>query len=293
MHRVFHPQLQQLMTLFVLLALGQSYAHIHVDWIQTAWILAFAGMVEHLLLWVRHQKITYISYASFSTAIGVMLMLVTSTWWIYGVVIVLALAQKHLIQIDNKHFFNPSNFALMMGMVLFYNQAHVVLGQLGDAFWLRWLVAILAGLVLVRVRRWVIPLVFIGSYLAFEYLLVVRWDPVMTFEDVYSRFYAVSFVVFVMFMLTDPRTTPSRMWQQVVFGVVIAVLASWLDRWHGFRVQHLFMVLFVLSPWVPWLESPKDSRQNVLRASMVLFLLAMGAIIFLEIQPPYYFEMEG
>jgi hypothetical protein len=34
-------------------------------------------------------------------------------------------------------------------------------------------------------------------------------------------------------------------------------------------------------------------RKKTLLVSLVLFLLAVGAIMYIENQPPYYFEMNG
>ena len=286
----FSLQFQQFVTLLILFVFGKSFANIHLGWIEAVMILLFAGVVEHLFLYLRHGVMEYWSYSALSTAIGVMLMVATPHSWIYGVMIVLGLAQKHFLRVRGHHFFNPSNFALMIGMVLFYDQAHIVLGQLGDASWLRGVVILLAALILVRVDRWRIAVVFVISYLACEYLWVVGYDPVVTFRDVYERFYYVSFVIFVAFMLTDPRTTPSRGWHQVVFGVVLAVLASWMDRLYGIRAQHLFMVLFLLSPMVPLIE---HRGGKIGWMSITLTLLALGVIIYLEYQPPYHFEMEG
>ncbi len=293
MFRVWHPQLQQAVTLLTLFSLGEYAGYMHLGWRDALAVLAWAGVVEHLFWWARRQEIRFVSYSAFSTAIGVMLMLAASAVWMYAAVITLALAQKHWLQVDHRHFFNPSNFALIVGMVLFYHQTHIVLGQLGDTPWLRWIVVILAGGILLRVDRWMIPLGFTVSYLVLEYLWVVTWDPVMTFEDVYRRFYAVSFVVFVAFMLTDPRTTPARKNRQALFGVVIAVSAAGMDRLYGFRVQHLFLVLFVLSPLVPWIEAGHGRKRKMVLPSLGLFLLALVVAVFLENQPPYYFDMEG
>jgi hypothetical protein len=293
MRHTLHPQLQQLLTLLVLFVLGKYYACIHIGWIQAAGLLFFSGVVEHLLLFFDQRKRTHLSYSAFSTAIGVMLMLVTYDGWILGVVTALALMQKHFIRVHERHFFNPSNFALIVGMILFYRQAHIVLGQLGDDIWLRLLVVVLAMLILVRVDRWLISVVFVLSYLLFEYLFVVHYDPVMTFEEIYERFYAVSFVVFVAFMLTDPRTTPDSKWYQVLFGGGIAIVAAWMDRHFGFRVQHLFMVLFLFSVWVPFSGREMADRKKIFFVAQLLFFLAVGAIIFIENQPPYYFDMQG
>ena len=293
MWRAFHPQLHQFLTLVALLILGKQVAFVHLPWGACVGLLLIGLAVDQLFVYMRYKEHTYIAYSSLSTTIGVMLMLVATHFWIYAVVVGLALAQKHLVRVDARHFFNPSNFALMAAMILFYNEAHLVLGQLGESLVLRLCVMVLAAVILIRVDRWVIPLVFGMTYLWAEYIWIVGYDPVMMFEEIYERFYSVSFVVFVAFMLTDPRVTPPGFVQQVVFGAAVALIGVWMDRMSGFRVQHLFMALFVLSPWVPLFYVDASHRKKTLLVSLVLFLLAVGAIMYIENQPPYYFEMNG
>ena len=288
-------QLQQFITLILLLLAGKYLAHIYVPWIQIVTLLGVAIMIEHTFYYIKEKKIVFFSFSALSTAIGILLMLATPHFYIYVIVVFLGLLQKHFLQYEGRHFFNPSNFSLITGLILFYHSAHIVMGQMGEDILLRWMVALLGLLILYRVDRWLIPVSFILFYLFFQYWLIVSYDPVMLFETVYERFYSVSFIIFVLFMLTDPRTTPSKRWHQVFFAALIVMIATGLDRWYGFRVQHLFMALFLLSPLVPlvslWHE--RKTRKALVLWSGLLVFLALGAIIYLEMQPPYYFEMEG
>jgi len=283
-----HPQMQQFLTLFVLFAAGKFFANIYPSWTVFVIVLLFAAAIEHACLYCIRRNLNYFSFSSLSTSIGILLMMSVSAWWIYLLAVLFSIIQKYLFSVRGRHFFNPSNFGLIIMMCLFYSQSHIVLGQLGDDIWLRAAVVILSIMILTKVDRWIIPISFILSYLALEYFFVVGYDPVLTFEVVYERLYAVSFVVFVVFMLTDPRTTPEPLWQQAIFALFVAAVAVYLDRIDGFRAQHLFMSLFILSPWVPALKD-----RAVLKWSFVVFLLALGAVIYIENQPPYYFEMEG
>lgn len=293
MVRTLHPQLQQFLTLLILLGIGKATAHVYASGTAVLGWIVYSTLVEHALIFSRRRTITHFSFSALSTTLGVVLMLVASPGWIYGVVLMLALAQKHWLTVGSHHFFNPSNFALIMGMLLFYDQAHIVLGQMGDARWLGIVVIIFAAGILIRVGRWPIPLAFVVSYLMLEYFLLVGYDPVLTFETIQERFYSVAFIIFIAFMLTDPRTTPSRPWQQVLFGMVVAFSAALLDRWHGFRVQHLFMVLFVLSPMAAVLDSRVHDRVRMVKTASVLTLLAVGIVMVIESRPPFYFAMDG
>ena len=290
-----HPQLQQLINLFLLLIVGKYVAHIYLTWKAIVGILFFTFFIEHVFYYVRNKTLNFISFSSLSTAIGVLLMMVTTNYYIYLIIVALALFQKQFLRYNNQHFFNPSNFALIMGLLFFYNDAHIVLGQLGDQFWLMITVSILAVLILYRVGRWVLSLSFIVSYLFFQYFVIVSTDPVVIFDDLYYRFYSISFVVFILFMLTDPKTTPHKMWHQIFFAMAIAMSATLLDYFYGFRVQHLFMVLFLLTPLRVFLDQyfKKFHKKVYVFISFTVLLLALSAIIYIEIQPPYYFEMDG
>jgi len=290
-----HPQAQQLFNLLLLLVIGKYVAHIYLTWQEIVGILFFTLGSEHLLLYVKHKTLKHFSSSALSTAIGVMLMMVSTHYYLYFILIFSALFQKHFIHYQTQHFFNPSNFALMMGLLFFYHDTHLVLGQLGDSLALALLVCTIAIAILYRVKRWLLPLTFTLVYLFSQYTIVVASDPMMLMETIWYRFYSVSFIVFILFMLTDPRTTPGKVSYQIVFGATLALMASILDYRYGFRVQHMFMVLFLFSPLVVLLEnySHTEDKTKLLLLTTTILLLSLGAIIYIEIQPPYYFEMDG
>jgi hypothetical protein len=286
-------QAQQLLNLLLLLVVGKSLAHIYLSWGEIVGVLFFTLSLEHFLLYLQNKKLTFFSYSSSTTAIGVMLMMLTTHYWIYFFVITLALLQKYFLRFEGGHLFNPSNFALIVALFLFYNEAHIVLGQLGDDGWFLAIVLGIGIFILGQAKRWVIAIVFMLGYLFFQYTLIVLSDPLIIFEDIYERFYSISFIVFILFMLTDPRTTPLKGWEQGVFALCIAGVATCMDYWYGFRVQHLFLALFILSSFfglsrVRNLFLPK----NIFRVGIVLILVS-SVIIFIQMQAPYYFEMDG
>ena len=284
-------QLHQNLNLLFLLIVGSFVANIHLSWVDIVLILAFTLFIEHIFLFFNKERTFYLSYSAISTAVGVIVLMYSAELWIYFVVIALGLFQKHFLTINKKHLFNPSNFSLIMALLLFYNDAHMVLGQLGDELWLSVVVFVVAGVMLIRVNRWIISLAFILFYVALQYLLVLSYDPVMTFQDIYLRFYSVTFMLFIYFMLTDPPVTPSKWQLQILFAFLVALLPVLLDRLYGFRVQHLFMSVFFFSMFVPLLGEKLSSKEWI-KAGLILFLV-IAVIVTIEIQEPYYFEMQG
>jgi len=288
-----HIQLHQFFNLLLLLLLGQTMGFVYLSWYQILGLFLFTLFVELLFFKIKKEKY-YFNFSSFSTAIGLALMMVMTDYMLYFVVLFLALAQKHWLTYRGQHFFNPSNFALIAGMLLFYKKSHIVVGQLSQEIYLAYVVVVMALIILYRIKRLLIPTVFIGGYLFFQYSMLVVYDPMFLSEDLFRRFSSVSFIVFIFFMLTDPKTTPERYELQVIFSLFLAVLSTLLDYYYGYRVQHLFMVLFILSPlfvFFNMLPQEKENRSFILYF-VILLVLVLSAIIYLELQPPYYFAMD-
>ena len=285
-------QLHQNLNLLLLLILGSVTAHISLSWMDIGLIIFFTLIIEHLFLYFNKSRSFYYSYSALSTAIGVVVLMYSTSLWIYLIVISLALAQKHFLNFKTRHLFNPSNFALIVALLLFYNDAHMISGQLGDEPLFAMVVFVIAMSILVRVKRWIIPLVFVLFYLSLQYFLVVLYDPVIFFEEVYHRFYSVTFMLFIYFMLTDPAVTPSKWQEQILFAFLVALLIALLDRFYGFRVQHLFMSVFFFSFFVNLIPFKMLSLTE-LKLAMIILFLVISSLVYIELQPPYYFEMNG
>lgn len=278
----------QALNLSILVVVGHYLAYLYLPlWEIALWVIYGLG-VEHLLVYLRRGRVRYLSYSSLSTVFGVMLMTVAFHWWIYAVVIFVALLQKHILRIEGRHLFNPSNAALIVLLLFFPDDGGVVFGQLGDTLWFASAVMIVGAVILWVADRWMIPLIFSISYLVLQYLLIVGYDPTIYLDDIYWRFASVSFVVFLFYMLTDPRTTPLLHKMQAFFGVGIATVATLLDLICGYRLQHLFVALFVLSGLRILAWNTVD-----IRVKTVLVFVLIVAIISIESHPPIYFAMDG
>ena len=299
-------QQQQFINLFLLLLLGAFFSNLYLLWYEVLGVLVFTFLFEFVASAEANPTVLEqfgscrggfsqrnIPYSSLSTSIGVMLMMVSTHFYIYLIVIALAVLQKYYLKINNQHFFNPSNFALIVALFLFYDDAHIVLGQLGDELWFGLLLGVMAISILVRVNRWLIPLSFTVFYLIFQYLFVVSLDPVLIMEEIYYRFYSISFILFILFMLTDPKTTPSKNYLQISFAFLVAFFSVGLDYFYGFRIQHLFLSLFLFSLFTPMVEQWHNRSNTLLMLTLLLFVLAIMVIINIESQTPYYFTMDN
>jgi low affinity Fe/Cu permease len=92
-------------------------------------------------------------------------------------------------------------------------------------------------------------------------------------------------------MLTDPVVTPKDNLYQAIFGFLIALISTLLDMFYGFRVQHLFMAVFILSPFITILNYSKTKKDIYISITIMIFVFITITVI--QYQPPFYFEMEG
>lgn len=287
-------QFQQFLNLLFFSLLAYFLESFYLESRHVLTILLSTVIIEHVCIYIKYRKVTYFSFSSLSTAFGVMLMMASENIGLYVFAITLGLVQKHFLQLSGRHFFNPSNFALLMSMFFFYEHAHIVLGQLGDALYLRIIVIVLALIILFRAKRILIPIIFVLLYISMQYIFIVSYDNTLLLEDIYIRFYSVSFLLFLLFMLTDPHTTPSSLEGQIIFASVLALISVGLDRYYGFRVQHLFIALFLSSPFVSFIALYREKKLttiNIIAVALLIFIV-LGVIISIENSPPYYFEMD-
>ncbi|RDI73644.1 ASPIC and UnbV [Gaiella occulta] len=162
--------------------------------------------------------------------------------WIFAGTSAVALLSKHLIRVRGRHIFNPSNVGLVLGFLL--------LGpELADPleFWWgptsTWLVLaltiIVAGglVILARLRLLGIAVVFwltfaaaLGVLAAAGHAMTARWHlgPIADAEFWRVLVFSPEILVFLFFMITDPKTVPDGRLGRRLYAASVALLAALL-----------------------------------------------------------------
>jgi enediyne biosynthesis protein E5 len=193
------------------------------------------------------------------TAFSLCLLLRAASPAILVLAAVLAIGSKFVLRFDGKHIFNPANFAIAV-LLLFTDVVWISPAQWGSRTWAVFLFACLAVLVLSRAKRGDIAIAFLGSYVAI--LLgraVYLGDPLaIPLKQMQSG----ALLLFTFFMITDPKTTPDRRSARMLFAVLVAGVAAWLQFAH-YMPQGLMYALFFASPLVPLLDRlfPRERRE--------------------------------
>ena len=284
MQLIKNVQFQQLLNLLLLIYLAYRNHTLQTSLFMVALLTLYAGLFE---VWLKERL--YIPYSAAITALGVVLMLGWLAWYIPFIAIAAAIIQKKFLQIDQRHIFNPSNFALIIALALFYPKALPIIGELGHESFVLYTVLIIGVLILVRVNRFAISLSFLLSYVLLSYLLLGKSDPAWTLEHFIDSLYSSSFIVYLFFMLTDPVTTPNNIKEQSLFGFLVALLAVGLNFIIGVRLWHIFIALFLITALcVPLFRKLKrEERQKY----YIIVLFALTLTVIITLHKPLYFSM--
>ena len=166
----------------------------------------------------------------------------TYKWYVFAGVAAFSLLTKYAIRYRGSHVFNPSNIGLVV--------TFLVLGETRveplDFWWAplnAWMLTayavILVGgfLITARLRLlavaatfWITLAAAVGILAAFGHCMTARWAfaPVCGFD--FWRVIVISpeVLIFMYFMITDPKTVPSGRVGRVVFGFLVAVVSTLL-----------------------------------------------------------------
>ena len=163
-------------------------------------------------------------------------------WWIFSGTAALALLSKHLVVFRGRHVFNPSNLGLVVCFLLLGSGRADPL-----AFWWgplsAWLVLALAlivggglailarlGLLGIAVGFWLTFAAGVGVLAASGHQMTAAWHlgPIDRWELWRVLVTSPEILVFLFFMITDPRTTPATTGGRRAYGVAIGLLATLL-----------------------------------------------------------------
>lgn len=220
-------------------------------------------------------------------------------WWIFAGTAAVALLSKYVIRFRGRHVFNPSNIGLVLCFLLLGSGRADPL----DFWWgpmSEWMVLALAIIVvggLAILSRMRLLEIAVGFWLAFAagiavlaasgHEMTARWHlgPISGWDFWQVLVFSPEILVFLFFMITDPKTIPHGRLGRRVYAVGIGLLAVLLiaprTTEYGTKVAVLVALALVsaMPPLVELLRSRADlSGDNVpARANRLLRRDRLGA----------------
>lgn len=163
---------------------------------------------------------------------------------------VIAVASKFVIRWNNKHIFNPTNFAIVL-MIALTGEVWVSPAQWGSKLYFAFLMACLGGMVIHRAMRSDVSYAFIAAYAAI--LFGRAWwlgDPLAI---PLKQFHSGALLLFAFFMISDPKTTPDSRAGRIVFALLVAGGAAFV-QFGLYRTNGLLWSLVAVSVLTPLID---------------------------------------
>ncbi len=273
------PRLQVSAVVLSVHALGQLSLGFDISIAQIVLTLATCALIEAAVTLVRSGALIWPGSALL-TAGGISLVLrVPGTahgdwwslhgWYWYVGVAAAGMATKYLIRYRGVHVFNPSNVALVGAFVLFGSGRVEPLdfwwGPLGWGLVAAYVVIVVGGLsvgkrldlVPMAAAFWVTLAAGTALLAASGHSITARWSfaPVTGLHFWWIIVISPEVLIFLFFMITDPRTVPAGRVARVAFatsvGVVCTLLIAPQTTEFGAKVGLLggLVIMCALRPW--------------------------------------------
>jgi Na+-transporting NADH:ubiquinone oxidoreductase subunit NqrB len=243
------PRGYQIAALAALLAYGLFWLRFDIQPDMVVTLLATAFVVQWCC-W-RAVSSSSVDYKSaVISALSLCLLLRTGSLLVAAVAAALAIGSKFAVRVRGKHVFNPTNLGIVATLLL-TRDAWVSSGQWGEAAFFAFLVASIGLIVVTRAERADVTFGFLCMYAG---LLFSRsaWlgEPVAI---PLHRLRNGALLIFAFFMISDPKTTPDSRTGRMLFALLVALGACYV-QFGLFRPNGLLWSLAVWSPAVPLLD---------------------------------------
>jgi Na+-transporting NADH:ubiquinone oxidoreductase subunit NqrB len=184
------------------------------------------------------------------SGLSLCLLLRTNSHLLAAAVAFATIASKFVLRVNGKHVFNPTNFGIVLALALGM-PVWVSPGQWGHIAFFGFLMACLGTVVVTRAARADVTFGFLAAYAALVFgraaWLGQPWaNPIHQLQS-------GGLLLFSFFMISDPRTTPDRRAGRVLFALLVALGAAFV-QFRLFRTNGLLWSLAVFAPTVPLID---------------------------------------
>lgn len=217
---------------------------------------------------VRERSPSYDSAYITGVSLAILTKPQSNILWPFALGAVLAIGSKYVLRYRGRHLWNPSNFGIGVLLLFAANHVAILSEQWGNALGTNiviWAVGLLvvsrAGVLHVVVSY---VLSFLGLAAARSFL---TGTPLIT--EV-APLTGPMYQLFVLFMVTDPRTTVDSRRGRIAVAVAIAVVEAAIRLAADYGVDFLaplyrsppILALFLVGPAAMWLKQWREGRSR-------------------------------
>jgi Na+-transporting NADH:ubiquinone oxidoreductase subunit NqrB len=185
------------------------------------------------------------------SGLGLCFLFRANDWRLSVLTAALAIGSKFLIRWNGKHVWNPTNFALVLMMLLLPTHAWVSPGQWGSGPTMAYALACAGGLVVNRSARSDTTIAYLAAFAAILFGRSLWLGEPLSIPT--HRLQNGALMIFAFHMISDPKTTPNTRAGRILFATLVAAGAGFV-AFVLFRPNGPIWALAALSPLVPLID---------------------------------------
>jgi enediyne biosynthesis protein E5 len=183
-------------------------------------------------------------------------------YWPFALCAMISIASKYVLRYKGRHIWNPTNFGIVAIILLASDSAAVLSIQWGSNMWAMFVIWIVGFLTLSKIKLFHVSAVYVLSFFLFGWLRsLITGDP---FLAEIAPITGPMYQLFVLFMITDPKTTVSTVKGRCVVAFLIGFV-EFIFRLNE-AVYAPFYALFIVGPIAliveDWYQSKYKSSKN-------------------------------
>ncbi len=227
-------------------------------------------MIADYLLLYFYKKINMFPLSGLLSSFGLFLMCDTPFVWPLLVGGILVATSKHFIAINNRHVFNPNNFAIVIMALFIPDIVTVTSGRWGGNIYVMFYLLLLGSFLVYRVNRYVLVISYvtvfvIGAWIRSQLLNI-------PFLTILGPGTGAAFQLFIFYHITDPLTTPQKKSHQLIFAICLGILDTYL-RYQKNKFAP-FLSYFILAGFYSYIKAHFNLDQQ--KKLWVLGLFKIG-----------------
>jgi Na+-transporting NADH:ubiquinone oxidoreductase subunit NqrB len=240
----------------VILVVGDVYFAVLQSYWHTGLAIACAIGLEIALSYFATGKFPHLASA-YITGISVGILVQTPAWWPFAVCSLLSISSKYALRVKGRHLWNPSNLGVSVLLFLVPDVMAPLSDQWGNNVWPPRIIMLFGGVILFTLGRLHISFTYAAAYTLLTYLRCLRTGSDYHVE--LALLTAPAYLLFMCFMITDPKTTPRTWPRQIAVTLAVAIVETLL-RLRG-ETHAPYYALFIVFPVANLLEIWWDSRK--------------------------------
>jgi len=209
-----------------------------------------AGLVDLLILRARKKVWEFPSGAVLTAMIVAMVLRAQEPWHVVTITSVAAVLSKYLFRTRSANVFNPAALAIVASYFVFHT-GQSWWGALTDVAPVAKVILLAAGVFITdRVNKLPLVLTFLGAYFLLFTTMAFGSNP-LAVAEIFRTPDAEAALYFAFIILTDPPTSPAKYPDQIVCGLIVAVVSFAFFEWAGV-VYFLLAGVLAGNVWEAW-----------------------------------------